>query len=85
MGLALDIGGALYTAADITRNKRPDVMRHFGLRDAYCGFRASFPIPGLEKLTDLGSDLRILGGADIHAHTPLRIAPMVTAAVRGEA
>jgi lipopolysaccharide transport system ATP-binding protein len=84
-GIALEVGGAVYVADELARNKRPDVMRHFGLRDAYCGFRARFNVPELEKLSDLGSDFRILGGTDnTHARTPLRIAPTVTAAVRGE-
>ncbi len=85
-GLALEVGGARYLATDIVRGKRLDVMRHFGLRDPSCGFTASFAVPQLETLAGLGSELRVLGGADgTHANTPLRLAPAVTAAVRGEA
>jgi ABC-type polysaccharide/polyol phosphate transport system, ATPase component len=84
-GLALEVGGARYAAMDITRNKRPDVARHFGLRDQYCGFTASFAVPKLTALANLGAGLRVLGGSDdANAHTQLRIAPAVNAAVRGE-
>ena len=84
-GLALELGGARYAAIEIVRNKRPDVMRHFGLRDAYCGFTARFAMLQLTALADLGPDFRVLGGTDIMgARTPLRIAPSITAAVRGE-
>jgi lipopolysaccharide transport system ATP-binding protein len=84
-GIALESAGVVYPAADILRNNRQDVMRHFGLRDPNCGFTASFRIPQLAALSDLGSHLRILAGPDsAHTHTPLRIAPAVTAAVRRE-
>ena len=83
-GLALEVAGVLYPATRIERNKRPDVVRHFGLRDPLCGFTATFSIPQLEALGDLGRDLRVLGGAvSTRAHTPLRVAPAVTAAVSG--
>jgi len=85
-GLALEVGGVVFPATRIERNKRPDVVRHFGLRDQLCGFTASFSIPELEALADLGRELRVLGGAvSTRAHTPLRVAPAVMAAVRGEA
>ena len=85
-GVALEVRGARYAAIDVVRSKRLDVMRHFGLRDAHCGFIASFDVPQMTTLADLGSDLRVLGGADsAGARTPLRIAPNITAAVRGEA
>jgi ABC-type polysaccharide/polyol phosphate transport system ATPase subunit len=85
-GIALEVGGARYAASEIARNKRPDVMRHFGLRDQYCGFTASFLLPDLANLADLGADLRVLGGSvSAQATTPLRIAPAITAAVRGDA
>jgi ABC-type polysaccharide/polyol phosphate transport system ATPase subunit len=84
-GLAIEVEGARYPAVEIVRNKRPDVMRHFGLRDAQCGFVASFSVPRLASLADLGHGFRVLGGVtDVVARTPLRIAPGVSAAVRGE-
>lgn len=82
-GVALDVRGVRYSAEQIERRPRQDVVRHFGLRDRQCGFRASFLIPGVASAADLGRDLRILGG--IHpdqARSPLRIAPAVTAVLR---
>ncbi len=85
-GLALESAGARYAATAIVRNKRPDVMRHFGLRDADCGFTADFVVPQLVALSQLGLDLRILAGSDgERAHTSLRVAPAITSALRGEA
>jgi ABC-type multidrug transport system ATPase subunit len=84
-GLAIEVAGVRYTAIEIVRNKRTDVMRHFGLRDSQCGFVASFSVPRLSVLSDLGQDFRVLGGANgVVARTPLRIAPNVSAAVRGD-
>ncbi|GAB3307805.1 ABC transporter ATP-binding protein [Luteimonas notoginsengisoli] len=83
-GVALEVAGVRYVSTSIVRNRRSDVARHFGLRDQNCGFTASFVIPHLTALENLGVELRILGGADgSSAHTPLRVAPAVTASVRG--
>ncbi|MGV8931105.1 MAG: ABC transporter ATP-binding protein [Luteimonas sp.] len=85
-GLVLEVAGLRYMSTQIKRDKRPDVARHFGLRDQNCGFSASFVVPQLTTLSNLGAELRILGGSDgQNAHTPLRVAPAVTAIVRGDA
>ena len=39
-GLAIEVAGVRYTAIEIVRNKRTDVMRHFGLRDIASARRA---------------------------------------------
>jgi len=85
-GVALDVRGVRYFPDAIERRQRNDVMRHFGLRDRECGFRASFTVPGIASVTDLGRDLRVLGG--LHpdqARSTLRLAPAVMAALRGDA
>lgn len=82
-GIALETGGARYPATGIVRNKRPDVMRHFGLGDAQCGFIANFAVPGVTALSQLGGNVRVLGGVSAERpNTPLRIAPAVTEALR---
>lgn len=86
MGLALEVGGVRYPAVEISRHVRPDVMRHFGLRDRACGFQARFTIPHVGALPDLGRDLQVLGGVQAdQALSPLRIAPAITAVLRGAA
>jgi ABC-type polysaccharide/polyol phosphate transport system ATPase subunit len=82
-GLVLEVNGVHYPVDRIERRARQDVARHFGLRDRQCGFNATFAVPGVVSVTDLGRDLRVLGGmhAD-QARSQLRIAPAVTAALR---
>jgi ABC-type polysaccharide/polyol phosphate transport system ATPase subunit len=85
-GLALEVGGVRYPAVEVSRSIRPDVMRHFGLRDRACGFHARFVVPHVTALHDLGRDLRVLGGMQTdQPSSPLRIAPAIAAALRGAA
>jgi ABC-type polysaccharide/polyol phosphate transport system ATPase subunit len=82
-GLVLEVSDTRYPAIGIVRGTRPDVMRHFGLRDPLCGFTATFKVPRLGSLLELGSGVRVLGGTNHQsATTPLRIAPSVTSALR---
>lgn len=79
-GLALQMDGQRYAADKVERLRRPDVMRHFGLVHDDCGFRATIPVPGISRLSDLSPDLQVLGGdTSEHAHAQLRIAGSVTA------
>jgi len=81
-GVVLEVAGARYPAISLERVPRPDVVRHFGLRDAQCGFIATFQMPGLGSLTDLGVAVRVLGGIDhVAAATPLRMAPAISQAI----
>jgi ABC-type polysaccharide/polyol phosphate transport system ATPase subunit len=83
-GLALEVGGVRYAASRVDRTRRPDVMRHFGLRDPNCGFSAIFSVPAARSLDDLGADLRVLGGVSPEqASTQLRVAPLVSLALKG--
>lgn len=83
-GLAMQVNGMRYGATRIERMRRPDVMRHFGLSDDECGFRATVALPrGLTRLSELGPDLQVLGGeSHEQAHAPLRIAGAVAAMLR---
>jgi lipopolysaccharide transport system ATP-binding protein len=82
-GLVLEAGGARYPATDIARKDRPDVMRHFGLRESECGFSARFAVPHAATVADLGASLRVLGGSThASADTQLRIAPSIMLALR---
>jgi ABC-type polysaccharide/polyol phosphate transport system ATPase subunit len=81
-GLILEVVDTRYPALTVMRENRPDVMRHFGLRDSQCGFTATFRIPHLAALPQLGSTVRVLGGENHQsARTPLRIAPAITQAI----
>src|SRR5690606_23117694 len=82
-GLLLDVRGVRYAPDQMQRTQRADVRRHFGLRDRQCGFRASFTVPGVASVADLGRDLRVLGG--LHANrvsSTIRIAPAIMSALR---
>lgn len=79
-GIAMERYGYRYVAEKIERIRRPDVMRHFGLSTDQCGFHALIAVPGASQLSDLGGELRILGGESAeHANAPLRLAASVTA------
>lgn len=82
-GVALQVNGMRYAAASLERMRRPDVMRHFGLSNDECGFRATIMLPGITRLSELGPDLQVLGGeSPDQAHSPLRIAGAVAALLR---
>lgn len=82
-GLVLEVSDTRYPAIEIARGSRPDVMRHFGLRDPQCGFTATFKVSRLASLQELGGGVRVLGGANNQsASTPLRIAPAISQALR---
>jgi ABC-type polysaccharide/polyol phosphate transport system ATPase subunit len=82
-GLVVEFGGARYPVSSFEAYPRPDVMRHLGLGDDRCGFRASFEIPGLESAGGIDAGLRVLGGpSPEQARAPLRIAGAVAAMLR---
>jgi len=81
-GLALQANGRNFPLMDVKRGKRQDVARHFGLNDQRCGFDGWVEVPGLKAVGDL-DELQMLGGESSEsAHTPLRIAPAVVAALK---
>ncbi len=82
-GLVMEFGGGRHPVSEFERYNRPDVMRHLGLSHDRCGFRATFKIPQLASLADIGADLRVMGGEKTEqANSPLRIAGSVTAMLR---
>ena len=82
-GLAIEAAGTRFPPAEVERYARPDVMRHLGLTNDLCGFRARFTTPGVETVADLRGELRVLGGRQAGlAQSPLRIAPAVNAILR---
>jgi hypothetical protein len=75
--LVLEMQGQHYPAEDVTRLKRPDVMRRFGLLSDDYGFRATFKLPGATQARAAGL-VRVLAGP--HAGrlgTALQVAPEV--------
>src|SRR5690606_6103751 len=80
-GLVLEINGYRYRANIEDRVRRPDVQRHFGLRDDACGFRALVEVPEAITRADLVG-VRVLGGSThAGAGALLRLAPSVQAAL----
>ncbi|QOW21683.1 ABC transporter ATP-binding protein [Novilysobacter avium] len=82
-GIALEMDGHRYVAHAVERVRRPDVMRHLGLHTDECGFLASVHVSGVLRPSQLGEQLRVLGGSSSdHADAPLRIAAAVAATLR---
>lgn len=80
-GLVLELNGYRYRANIEDRIRRPDVQRHFGLRDDICGFRALVEVPNAITRADLVG-VRVLGGSThAGADAALRLAPAVQAAL----
>lgn len=76
--LVMQVHGQRYIADNVAKIKRPDVVKHLGLRNDDCGFRAVVTVPGAFSLPDLGVDLQVFGGHSlVHADSPLRIAASV--------
>jgi len=77
-GIAMEVNGSRYLAETFELQKRPDVMRHMGLSQDQCGFRAIVRVPDARSVGDLGRDMQVFGG-DTHqyANTPLKLAAEV--------
>ena len=77
-GVVIEVNGRRYLAEQFQHEKRPDVMRHLGLSNDQCGFRATVMVPGARSVRDLGADLQVFGGDTLeHADTPLKLAAKV--------
>ncbi len=80
--LVVRVDGAEFAPRRIERYARPDVVKHLGLVEDGCGFRASVVIPKLKSLAELHERLEVLGGADAdHAAARLRLGPAVLSAL----
>lgn len=85
-GLVMEFDGVRHAATAFAAYARPDVMRHLGLSNDGCGFRASFDIPGLQSAGEIDGGLCVLGGQTAEqARTPLRIARAVKSMLRAPA
>lgn len=84
--LVIEVDGARFGMHKIERYNRPDVVKHLGLSEDLCGFRASFTVPKLKSMDMLGVvGLEVFGGVSAElAHAPLRLAPAVKATLQGE-
>ena len=83
-GLALLAGGMRLVPAEVVHFRRPDVMRHLGLSNDNCGFRARFVLASADA--EIGPDLQVLAGDSAErAHSPLRIAATVLDQLREHA
>jgi len=82
-GLVMLVAGARHPVAAVERYRRPDVVDHMGLTDDECGFRARFDLPLVRSLADLGPDVQLMVGENVHqAYDPLRLADDVIAALQ---
>lgn len=78
-GVVMEVNGRRYLAEEFQHQRRPDVMRHLGLSQDECGFRAIIRVPGARCASDLGRDMQIFGGETLdNADTPLKLAAEVS-------
>jgi lipopolysaccharide transport system ATP-binding protein len=77
--IVVEWGGARYVANMVKRIRRPDVMRHFGLTDADCGFLSEVDVPDAPTLAAFAyGGFRVMGGdMPERADAPLRISATV--------
>src|SRR5699024_113369 len=78
--LMIRLNGKAYPAEQMTRVKRADVVKRFGVADGQCGFHADFRIPAVNTLVDL-RDMIVSGGLT-DADTTLRQSDRVSYAIR---
>lgn len=72
--LAAELLGTARLADRLDSVRRPDVMRHLGLPQEYCGFAAEFLLPPEAPLAEVARQLVILGGEGARPGTPLKLA-----------
>ncbi|WP_242109609.1 ABC transporter ATP-binding protein [Luteimonas aquatica] len=82
--LVMDAHGVRMPADHFERVKRPDVVRHLGLSEEDCGFRARFSLPGVRSLSEIGPDVQLLAGESAdRAGGSLKFADAVIEALQG--
>jgi hypothetical protein len=59
--VTLRLGDTTHPAQNVRRFERKDVAKRFGVRDPEAGFSATFELPGVTTLSELG-DMVVLGG-----------------------
>lgn len=79
--VALRLGDTTHPAQDVRRFERKDVAKRFGVRDPESGFYATFDLPGVTALDNLG-DMVVLGGPPGQAETVLRQSDKLVVALR---
>lgn len=73
--VTMEVNGRRYPTELFEHQSRVDVMRHLGLPNDQCGFRAIIRVPGARSLGDLGKDMRVFGGDSLEsADTSLKLA-----------
>lgn len=83
-GLVFQTGDHRFAVQDMVRCSRADVMKHFGLSDGQCGFKATFVLPDVSSFADLVGKVQVLGGVTSEdAVAPLRLSAEVQALVEG--
>ncbi len=83
--LALRLGGTTHVAQGVRHFQRKDVVKRFGVRNADCGFQATFEIPAVRTLADLRG-MEVLGGlSGEQAGTALRQSDKLVLTLKMEA
>lgn len=83
-GIVIELDGKRYSPARVERRERPDVASHLGLKGAACGFLAVFELPFVDRIAQMHG-MQILTGETVElAQSPLRVAPLLAAQLRGE-
>lgn len=80
--VALKLGDEIHVARNVRRFERKDVAKRFGVRDPEAGFYATFDLPSVTALEDLG-EMVVLGGQPGQAaQTVLRQSDKLVVALR---
>lgn len=80
--LAVRLNDKVHVASKISRYKRDDAAKRFGVQDPECGFYATFELPGVKALADL-EGMQVLGGlSDQAADTALRQSDRLVMTIR---
>jgi lipopolysaccharide transport system ATP-binding protein len=80
--VALRLGDKTHSAQNIRRFERKDVAKRFGVRDPEPGFYATFDLPGVTALDNLGNMVVLGGQPGQAAETVLRQSDKLVVALR---
>lgn len=83
-GIVIELSGTRYSPKRLERRERPDVASHLGLRESACGFFAVFEMPSVDDVAQMQGMQAYTGETAELARSPLRLAPLLAAQIRGE-
>ncbi|WP_454832139.1 ABC transporter ATP-binding protein [Pseudoxanthomonas wuyuanensis] len=83
-GIVIELSGTRYSPKRLERRERPDVASHLGLGESACGFFSVFEMPFVDDVAQMQGMQAFTGETTELARSPLRLASLVAAQIRGE-